>query len=190
MSTSTGLILGIVIAAIVVIAAIIFAIMVITNKPKETVTVIPEPEPEPTPVYSSISCTKPLDGAELDALGQATEASSTFTATYYDDELNDISDKTVIEYSTVDDANNAVVALKKSYETMLEAINLEKDPFDSTYPVVGTTLTITHLANAEDITDENFVLFGLQTDEEGRIQTDIKTLEKLYTGKDFTCVIK
>lgn len=190
-TTSTSLILGIVIAAIAVIAAVIFAIVIITGKSKNnTATTTPEPTPEPTPVQTSITCTKSVEGAELAALGQATEANITYTATYFDDKLNDMSEKTVIEYSTVDDANNGATALKNAYESTLALINLEQDPFDSTYPVVGTTLTITHLADSDDITKDNFAIFGLQVDDEGEVKTAIKDIEDLYTEKDFTCVIK
>lgn len=192
-TTSTALILGIVIAAILIIAATIFALVTISNKPKNNSAVTPQPEvtPTPEPVFSSITCTKSLTGAELTALGEdAVEASMIFTATYYDDELNDISDKTIIEYKDETAAKASVTELKDAYESTLALLGITSDPFNSTYPVVDSTLTITHLADSEDITDKNFAMFGLRVDTEGKVQTDIMAIEELYTEKDFTCVIK
>ena len=188
-TTGTGLILGIVIAAIAVIAAVIFAIMVLTGeKPKQATT--PTPAPEPEPAFSSVTCTKPISGAELSALGNATEAEITYTATYYDDELNDLSEKTIITYADATSAQAAAPLLKDAYESTLALINISEDPFDSTYPVSDKTLTITHLADADDITSDNFAIFGLQVNSDGVVETDIDAIEKLYTGKDFTCVVK
>lgn len=193
-TTNTGLILGIVIAAIVVIAAAIFAVVTITSKPKskpQQQEVVVEPEPEPEPVFSSITCDKILDATELSALGEgAKNAEVTFTVTYNDDKLNDISDKRVIEYDTPEHATASVPVLKSAYESTLSALNLASDPFDSTYPVVDSTLTITHLADADAVTEKNFAIFDLRVDEEGNVQTDINTIKEIYTGKDYTCVIK
>ena len=189
-TTSTALILGIVIAAILIIAAVIFALVTISNKPAKIVDT-PTPEPTPEPTFSSITCTKELSGTELAALGSdATEAFNTITATYYDDQLNDISDKTIIEYANKNAAEDAATTLKSAYESTLALLDITADPFDSTYPVVDTTLTITHLADAEKITAENFAMFGLRIDADGNVQSDIKTIEELYTDKDFTCIIK
>ncbi|MBR3220522.1 hypothetical protein IKF76_01500 [Candidatus Saccharibacteria bacterium] len=191
-TTSTALILGIVIAAILIIAAAIFALITINNKPKNTATNNqPETPLVPEPVFSSITCTKDLEGTELSALGpDAVEATNTITATYYDDELSDISDKTVIEYQTEEAATVGATTLKSAYESTLELLNIATDPFDSTYPVVDSTLTITHLADGETITSENFAMFGLRVNADGEVESDITTIEEIYTEKDFTCVVK
>lgn len=190
-TTNTGLILGIVIAAIAVIIAVIFAIVIITNKPENKVVDFTNvPPEEETMTLSSVTCTKPIKDAELAALGQASKAEATFTATYHDDELYEITEKTVIEYPTVDDANNSAAVLKDAYQSTLELINIEKDPFTSMYPVSGTTLTISHIASAEEIDEKNFALFGLQVDEENKVKTSAEDIEELYTAKDYTCVVE
>lgn len=158
------------------------------NKPAKSSA--PTSQVTPQVVNSTLTCnlvTKP-DQSKNDDASIATKTDHKIVANYEDDQLVEYTDRYEATYATSAAAMTALEAAKKDYDTLLKGIKLEKDPFTSEATRKDSTIIVSHIAKADQITTANAPLLGLAADSKtNKVTTDYKSLKSAFETRKYTC---
>lgn len=183
----------IIVAAVALVAALVVVLIFIfggSGSKKNNTSTSTNTKPVVTnPVVSSLTCTKEGVGELFSGYGETTYGEENIIAMYTDDELTSIGSNAKFEYSNVESANAGLNIARENYTTRLESLGILSDPFTSSYDVNGTSLTVTHQAEADDIDTKSGKIFELMT-VRGEVVTDAETLQDTYEENGYQCVVK
>lgn len=174
-------------AAIAVIAAVIFAIMYFNaiNNPK--VVYVPSISDEQSnATIRTLTCTRDGDFGYL--LGEGSRfiaGTEQLTANYADDKLSGVVLATTATYGSEEEANNARAQLEALQSALAQQVAAS---FTAEYAVEGNTLkaTITSKDGQLVEADANALLFGNNPDFSGS-PVDFSTVENYYGSNGYVC---
>lgn len=177
----------IIVGAVALIAVVVVVILFILsgNSNKKTTTVA-QTQNVSEPVMSSLTCTLSDDQQNLQLYG-ALSAEEKLIATYYDDELYDISTTISANFLDVPTAELGESNFKKLYNDKMSTVGYTSDPFDSTYTRNDTSVSVSHYASADDIDEDNASIFDINVSSSGEIESDIESLKQVYKNLRYTC---
>lgn len=183
--SSTTMLLGIL--AIVAIVVVVVVMIAMFGKPKDTSASEPA---RITKKINSITLTCERDFIEEEVKNLpagALSASQKYVAHYTDRKLIDLSQTTEMKYDTASAVDAAAEELiDRYYYSVGDSVG---DPFVSSYPKTGKTLTITHFAEPDQIAPNTAHLLDLEVDGQ-KVLTSLGDLQSTYTAKGFTCKTK
>ena len=108
---------------------------------------------------------------------------------YTNDVLSSFGTTMTLTLSDEDAAKNAQSTARDVYNKKITATGLKQDPFDSSYEVNGSVLTVAHQAEGDDIDATTARILDLYV-VKGEPATDIDTLTDAYEADGYTCVEK
>ena len=143
----------------------------------------------PTNVVSSLTCTREGDETIFAEYGAVVSGSDQIIVMYSDDVLSSYGSTLTLKYADEETAKSGQLAIRERYNSKITSAGLTEDPFTSSYDTNGSTTTITHQAEADDITSKSAKVLDF-TVLRGEPVTDIDTLLETYEADGYTCVEK
>lgn len=183
----TNLMATILIVAITVIitAIVVSVILLLTQQNKSKENQIVTANNTAKTVHASISCVKKATAEELKG---AQEIQTTVIANYADKDLEDYSEMSEYTYPDADAAKNALSSLQADYNDQYLSLGYGQDPFSSTFTQNGNNLTVSHFAEAKNLTFENMDILGIP--KTNGTNPDISAVKKALTDKGYSCKTK
>lgn len=179
---------GVTLVAIVAVV-IFFVINSASNRSTSSTTPANNSSNNNSSVVSSLTCTRNGGADIFGTYGNVASGSEQVIAMYTNDNLTSFGTTLTLTYDSEDSANAGQIVARDIYNQKVASAGTTTDPFTSAYDVTGTTLTVTHQADGEDITDKNAKILGFYVIK-GEPVTDIDTLLDNYESEDYTCVEK
>ena len=178
------------VALVAIVAVIIFFIInSASNRSTSSTTPSNNNNNSSSNTVSSLTCTRKGGADIFGSYGNVVSGSEQVIAMYTNDNLTSFGTTLALTYASEEDASAGQTSARDIYLQRVASTGTTADPFTSAYDVTGTTLTVTHQADGEDITDKNAKILGFYVIK-GEPVTDIDTLLDNYESEEYTCVEK
>lgn len=186
--------------AVAVIIAIILAIIMLgaNNKPannsanNNNSNVEPTPAPTPTPAKTeTLACTQTMPSNVITNFSGAKFGEGNIIATFEDDAIVSILNKTMIEYADATSAAAQKVMFEDMREMDIEMNGFEEDPFETKITVEKNIVYQETKADIADIDEKNASLINLDIEDFDDLKgITIDELQGYYEEQDFICVVE
>ena len=184
--------------AVAVIIAIILAIIMLgaNNKPannsanNNSSNIEPTPDPVPAKV-ETLTCTQTMPDDIVTNFSGAKSGEGNIIATFEDDAIVSISNRTMIEYTNATSAAAQKVMLEDMRKMDIEMKGFTEDPFETKTTVEENAVFQETKADIADIDEENASLINLDTEAFKNLEDiTIDELQGYYEEQDFICVVE
>lgn len=177
-----------VVLALVLMAGIGLFVWYVIASSKNVATTVPNNNyVKPADDEIALVCTNTWTEEELALRENVVSYTTELIANYLNGSLVDISDKTVVTYSSEEVANDSVTGLRNEWSRSYNSAGFQTDPFLSEYTPKENTVTVSHYADANILDEKSAILFDLSANSEGEVMSDIGLMRKIRENLGYTC---